>query len=64
MSPVDTSTPLGLGDCADFLQEQASAKGSFPGPVPVVSSGASTTRHVAEAKAVGCQGASLSNFSM
>lgn len=58
--PVDTSTPQGLSDGADFVQEQASAKGSFPGPVPIVASGATTTRHVAEAKAIGCQGVMVS----
>jgi len=53
---IDTTTPLGLDDCASFVQEQASARGSFPGPVPIVSTGASTTKHIAEAKALGCHG--------
>jgi hypothetical protein len=53
---VDTTTPCGLDDCARFVQEQNTAKGSFPGPVPVISTGATTVLHVAEAKALGCQG--------
>jgi hypothetical protein len=53
---VDTTTPCGLDDCARFVQEQASAKGGFPGPVPIISTGAKTVLQVAEAKALGCQG--------
>lgn len=57
---VDTTTPIGWDDCHSFVQEQASAKGGFPGPVPIIASTATTPDHIAEAKALGCQGVMVS----
>ena len=42
-----------------FSDEQKSALGEFPGPVPIVRGGATSMRHVAEAAAWGCSGVLL-----
>ena len=54
------ATKWGLDDCASFVAEQASAKGSFPGPVPVVATGITSKTGVAEAAALGCKAALVS----
>eukprot|EP00286_Rhodomonas_abbreviata_P008736 CAMPEP_0181332988 /NCGR_PEP_ID=MMETSP1101-20121128/25411_1 /TAXON_ID=46948 /ORGANISM="Rhodomonas abbreviata, Strain Caron Lab Isolate" /LENGTH=372 /DNA_ID=CAMNT_0023442717 /DNA_START=9 /DNA_END=1127 /DNA_ORIENTATION=- len=54
---VDCSLPPGLSDLENFAKEQASAKGNFPGPLPIVRSGTVTdVTQVAEAKAAGADG--------
>jgi indole-3-glycerol phosphate synthase len=57
---ADVSSQLGLTDCQSFIREQTTAKGGFPGPVPVVATGVTSAMGVAEAKAAGCQGALVS----
>jgi hypothetical protein len=58
---VDCSTGGGMEDCEMMVKEQLTAKGSFPGPVPVVRSGTvSSVRHIAEAQAMGVSGVLLS----
>ena len=58
---VDCSTPAGKDDCEIVAKEQQTAKGSFPGPVPIIRSGdVNSVEHVAEAKALGCEGVMLS----
>jgi len=54
---VDCTHQTGLADLEAFVTEQATAKGNFPGPVPVIRSGSVTeVAHVAEAKAAGADG--------
>ncbi|EKX47482.1 hypothetical protein GUITHDRAFT_137633 [Guillardia theta CCMP2712] len=54
---VNADSKSGLQDCEKFVEEQLSAKGSFPGPLPVVRTGEVTSsRQVAEAKAAGVEG--------
>lgn len=58
---VDCSTHAGKADCEVVVKEQLTAKGQFPGPVPVVRSGpVMAVQDVAEAKAMGCEGVVLS----
>ena len=59
---VDCSTAAGKDDCEIMVKEQQSAKGSFPGPLPVVRSGAVASKDdIAEAKAMGVNGVLLSS---
>lgn len=58
---IDCSSHAGKGDCEIAVQEQLTAKGSFPGPVPIVRSGSITTiEDIAEANALGASGVLLS----
>lgn len=57
---VDCSTAAGKTDCEEAVKEQQTAKGGFPGPVPVVRSGSiSSVDEIAEAKALGVEGVLL-----
>jgi len=58
---VDCSTAAGKADCEEAVKEQQTAKGGFPGPMPVVRSGSmSSVDDIAEAKALGVEGVLLS----
>jgi len=58
---IDCSSAAGKDDCEIAVKEQLSAKGGFPGPVPVVRSGCVSSVHdVAEAHALGASGVLLS----
>jgi indole-3-glycerol phosphate synthase len=58
---IDCSSAAGKADCEEAVKEQLTAKGGFPGPVPVVRSGSVTSvNHIAEAKALGVDAVLLS----
>jgi phosphoribosylformimino-5-aminoimidazole carboxamide ribonucleotide (ProFAR) isomerase len=58
---VDCSSAAGKEDCEIAVKEQLTAKGGFPGPMPVVRSGSITTvEDIAEAHALGASGVLLS----
>lgn len=58
---VDCSSPAGVSDCEGIITEQKTASMNFPGSVPVIRTGPTTTlTMVAEAKALGCHGVLIS----
>eukprot|EP00283_Hemiselmis_rufescens_P009675 CAMPEP_0173432566 /NCGR_PEP_ID=MMETSP1357-20121228/10325_1 /TAXON_ID=77926 /ORGANISM="Hemiselmis rufescens, Strain PCC563" /LENGTH=366 /DNA_ID=CAMNT_0014397183 /DNA_START=57 /DNA_END=1157 /DNA_ORIENTATION=- len=53
---ADISSERGLADLESFIKEQASGKGNFPGPCPLIASGVSSLEAAAKAKAAGAEG--------
>ncbi|EKX42636.1 hypothetical protein GUITHDRAFT_111316 [Guillardia theta CCMP2712] len=62
---VDTAVANGDQDFEGFVKEQQTAKGKFPGPVPLVWRGAiETIEDIAKAKAAGADGVSFAASSL
>ena len=60
LDSMDGSDEATAEDIAKFVKEQQTAKGKFPGPVPVVwRKNMQTVEDVALAKAIGCSGVTL-----
>ena len=60
MDSMDGSDEAAAEDIAKFVKEQQTAKGKFPGPLPVVwRKNMQTVEDVALAKAIGCSGVTL-----